>query len=76
MLSDLATEALATEALGPAAVMATAVSPSLTAADREDAAHVTAQRGWHHREVPTDEFDNDAYVANRRDRCFHCRNAF
>lgn len=71
VLSDLATEAL-----GPAAVVATAVSASLPTVDREDAARVAAERGWRHREIATDELDDEAYVANGPDRCFHCRNAF
>lgn len=71
VLSDLATEAL-----GPSALIATAVSPSLPTVDREDAARVAAERGWRHREIATDEFTNEAYVANGPDRCFHCRTAF
>lgn len=71
VLSDLAYEALGTQAL-----VATAVSPSLPSEEREEARRLAAARGWQHVEVDTDEFSDENYLANTPARCFFCRSAF
>jgi uncharacterized protein len=56
-------------------VAVTAVSPSLAAAERHDAAAFAAERGFRHVEVETDEVERAAYRANDGDRCFWCKDA-
>lgn len=65
--------AVAARVLGDRAIAATAVSPSLAAAELEDARASARAVGIRHLEVPTDELDNPDYVANASDRCFHCK---
>jgi len=67
--------AVAAEVLGDRAVAATAVSPSLPADERAQAADVAAHLGVRHVEVATDEADRPAYRRNDGDRCFHCKSA-
>ena len=56
-------------------VAVTAVSPSLAAAERADAAGFAAERGFCHVEVETDELESAAYRANDGQRCAHCKDA-
>lgn len=66
--------ALAVEALGPSRVLAaTAVSASVPSGELDDARAIARALGVRHEEVRTRELDNEAYRANRGDRCFHCR---
>src|SRR5882672_10598791 len=65
--------AVATEQLGDRAVGMTAVSPSLPAREREDAARIAARIGAVHRLVESEEMERPGYVANGPDRCFHCK---
>jgi uncharacterized protein len=51
----------------------TAVSPSLAASERQDCADLAAEWGLRWTPVETAELDRAAYVANRRDRCAHCK---
>lgn len=67
--------AVATEVLGERAVAATAVSPSLPASERAQAAELAATLGVRHVEVFTDEAERAAYRRNDTDRCFHCKTA-
>lgn len=67
--------AAAVDVLGERVVAATAVSPSLPEAEREEAAAVARQLGAHHVEVATDEMDRAAYRRNDAQRCFHCKTA-
>ena len=67
--------AVAADVLGDAAVAATAVSPSLPAAERAQAAELAAALGVRHVEVLTDEAERAAYRRNDADRCFHCKSA-
>lgn len=67
--------AVASEVLGDRAVAVTAVSASLPAAERRSARRFARERGIRHVEVHTDEFDRPEYVANDRDRCYHCKSA-
>lgn len=65
--------AMAQEALGEAALAITGVSPSVSAAEREEAAALAARIGVRHEWVQTHEMDNADYVANSAMRCFHCK---
>ncbi len=65
--------AMASEALGDAAVAITGVSASLSASEKADAEAVAARIGIRHEWIETHEMDNPLYVANGPDRCFHCK---
>jgi pyridinium-3,5-biscarboxylic acid mononucleotide sulfurtransferase len=66
--------AAATRALGPAAVVAaTAVSPSLAAAELPAARAFATGLGVRHLTPGTDELARPGYAENGRDRCFHCK---
>src|SRR5689334_2566762 len=65
--------AVATEQLGERAVGMTAVSPSLPASERADAARIAGKIGAVHRFVDSNEIARPGYVANGPDRCFHCK---
>jgi uncharacterized protein len=56
-------------------VAVTAVSPSLAASERQDAADFAAEIGFRHLEVETNEMETAAYRANDGDRCFWCKDA-
>lgn len=58
---------------GGQALAVTAVSPSLSAADRELARREAERIGIVHVELPTDEFLRDEYRRNAGDRCFWCK---
>lgn len=65
---------VATDVLGAdRALAATAVSPSLARAELDDCRQLAAEWGLRHVEVPTDEADDPAYLANTTDRCYHCK---
>jgi uncharacterized protein len=66
---------VAHQALRDRVVAVTAVSPSLAASERADAAAFAAERGFRHVEVETDELESAAYRANDTDRCAHCKDA-
>lgn len=59
--------------LGQRALAVTAVSPSFSAHDREQAEAFARQAGLRHEWIETGEFDNPLYVANNPDRCYHCK---
>jgi uncharacterized protein len=65
--------AAAHRALGSRAIGMTAVSPSLAAAELDDARFIAAQIGADHRLVDSSEIDDPSYQANGPDRCFHCK---
>jgi uncharacterized protein len=66
--------AAAVRALGPERVVAaTAVSPSLPAAEREAAAEFVASLGVRHEQPRTLELLREGYVANAGDRCAFCK---
>ncbi len=66
----------ANEVLGRGQALAvTAVSPSLAATERADAAALAREWGLRWREVMTDELDDPEYARNDADRCFHCKSA-
>ncbi len=60
-------------ALGPRALAVTALSPSFSAHDREQALTFARVAGLRHEYIETQEFENPLYVANNADRCFHCK---
>lgn len=65
---------VAHDTLGPRRALAvTAVSPSLAAAELADCQALAAEWGMRWQGVNTDELARAAYVANGRDRCFHCK---
>ena len=67
---------VANDTLGPERASAvTAVSPSLAAGERDDCAALAREWGLRWREVVTDELDDEGYVANDGDRCYHCKSA-
>jgi uncharacterized protein len=59
--------------LGTSACGIIAQSPSLPAAELEQAQALAAERGIPTRVIHTDEMAREAYRANRPDRCFHCK---
>src|SRR6266496_3573776 len=65
--------AAAVEALGPRAVAATGVSPSLAERELEDARAFATELGVRHVVVPTHEQDRPGYLANGPDRCYFCK---
>jgi uncharacterized protein len=66
---------VATQALGERALAATAVSPSLAASERADAADFASRHHLRHVEVETDELERAAYRINDADRCYWCKDA-
>src|SRR5580658_9431197 len=65
--------AVAHRVLGERAIAMTAVSPSLAPAERELAVVVAAQIGVRHELVESHEIDDENYLQNDSDRCFHCK---
>jgi len=56
-------------------LVATAVSPSLAGAERDDCAALAQEWGMRWIEVETSEMEDAAYRLNDGDRCFHCKSA-
>jgi uncharacterized protein len=65
--------AAAYRALGPSAVAWTSLGAAVPESDRVAAIRVAQSIGIEHVMIPTHEIDNPEYVANRADRCFHCK---
>ncbi|HEY4106968.1 MAG TPA: ATP-dependent sacrificial sulfur transferase LarE [Polyangiaceae bacterium] len=65
--------AVATAELGERAIGMTAVSPSLSASEKDDAARIATAFGAAHRFVESNELARPGYVQNGPDRCFHCK---
>ncbi|MDE3170426.1 MAG: ATP-dependent sacrificial sulfur transferase LarE [Acidobacteriota bacterium] len=61
------------QAIGQRALALTALSPSYSRHDREQAEACARAAGFRHEFVRTREFDNPLYVANNADRCYHCK---
>ena len=59
--------------LGKRAQAITALSPSFSHHDRDQAADFVRTVGLQHEFIETREFENPAYVANNADRCYHCK---
>ncbi len=60
-------------ALGARMLAVTALSASFSAYDREQVEQLVAALGLPHEFIETRELTNPAYVANRGDRCYHCK---
>lgn len=60
-------------ALGRNALSITAISPSFSAHDREQAGAFAGEQSLNHEWIETREFENPQYVANQPDRCYHCK---
>jgi uncharacterized protein len=65
--------ALAARALGLRALAVTAVSPALATGELDGAREVATAIGIAHETITTDELARPGYVANGRDRCYHCK---
>lgn len=61
------------QVLGAGALAVTAVSPSLAAAQRDQAEDVARRFGLAHLFVETSEVDDPRYVANDASRCYWCK---
>jgi uncharacterized protein len=61
------------EVLRDRALALTAHSPSIPAAEREEARALAARIGVRHLEVESREQDDPRYVANGPDRCYYCK---
>lgn len=59
--------------LGKAALAMTALSPSYSRFDREQAEACVRAVGLRHEFLRTQEFDNPLYVANGANRCYYCK---
>src|SRR4051812_14454872 len=60
-------------ALSDGAVAVTGTSDALAAGELEAARDLAARIGIRHVVISTDEFANPEYVANKADRCYHCK---
>lgn len=60
-------------ALGDRAVAVTGKSAALADGEADQAAALAKLIGIRHLVISTEEFDNPDYVANRPDRCYHCK---
>jgi pyridinium-3,5-biscarboxylic acid mononucleotide sulfurtransferase len=66
--------AIATETLGPdRALGVTGVSESLAPFERVDAAEISRQIGARHREIATNELQDENYASNPANRCYFCK---
>jgi len=65
--------AVAHAELGERAIGMTAVSPSLSESEKDDAARIAKRLGAAHRFVVSHELQRPGYVQNGPDRCFHCK---
>lgn len=63
----------AAECLGENVLAVTGLSPSVPAAEREEAAALARHLGVRHRWIETTELARPGYVANAPDRCYFCK---
>jgi uncharacterized protein len=64
---------VAHDELGEDAIAVTAVSPSTSYDELEDATSMAREIGAQHLVIATDELDDPNYVANSPERCYHCK---
>jgi len=64
---------VAHEVLGPAARLVIADTPSMPRAELDEAVALAKQRGWNLTVIRTNEFSNEDYLRNDRDRCYICK---
>src|SRR5437667_12788469 len=60
-------------ALGDGAVAVTGTSAALAAGELDAARNLANLIGVRHVVIPTEEFADPNYVANKPDRCYHCK---
>ncbi len=60
-------------ALGSRSLSVTAISQSFSAYDREQVELLVRSADLRHEFVDTHELENSLYAANRRDRCYYCK---
>ena len=65
--------AVAAECLGTDVLAVTGLSPSIAAAEVEEASRLAQQIGAEHRFIQTSEMERPGYVANAPDRCYFCK---
>lgn len=61
------------EVLGKNAMMVIADSPSIPREELQQAIDMATERDWNLRIIQTSEHLKDDYLANKGDRCFHCK---
>ena len=66
---------LANEELGSHMAAVTAISPSGTAEDLEDARAIAAKFGFRHAEIVSHEFEDPRYLENTPQRCYFCKHS-
>lgn len=64
---------IAHDVLSDRASLILADSPSIPRSEVNEAKALAESRAWNLRILYTDEFENDAYLANDGTRCYHCR---
>jgi uncharacterized protein len=64
---------MAHQTLGESALAITALSPSFSSYDRQQAETFVRAVNLRHEFVETHEFENPLYVVNQVDRCYHCK---
>lgn len=64
---------IASEELGDKTVAVTAISPTYPEWDSKDADKVVREIGIKHVKLNTDEFQNEEFVRNPKERCYHCK---
>ncbi len=64
---------MAHQTLGERALAVTALSPSFSAYDRQQAETFARKESLQHEFVETHEFENPLYIVNHADRCYHCK---
>ncbi|MEA2069273.1 MAG: ATP-dependent sacrificial sulfur transferase LarE [Verrucomicrobiota bacterium] len=62
------------EVLGRKAMMIIADSPSIPREELQEAIDMATERGWKLRIIQTGEHQQEEYLENKGDRCFHCKN--
>ncbi len=65
--------AVAVRCLGQDVLAVTGLSPSLAAAERDEAERLARSLGARHRTIETGEMEVPGYVANAPDRCYFCK---
>lgn len=65
--------AVAAECLGTDVLAVTGLSPSIAAAEVEEASRLAQRIGAEHRFIQTSEMERPGYVANAPDRCYFCK---
>ncbi|NLG85317.1 MAG: ATP-dependent sacrificial sulfur transferase LarE [Firmicutes bacterium] len=66
---------VAREVLGERALAVTAVSPTYSRRELDEAKEMAARFGLRHLVVETDEFGDPRFLANPPDRCYYCKRA-